>query len=91
MERCCPPGTSRFVRANKISPKFNRVHESYISPKLFSAKVKRFFVISVLMKLENRKTGSVNENENKENENVDEFKKQFLQQKPANTKSKNTK
>ena len=47
MERYCPPGTARFVPANKILPKFKRVHESFLSPKLFSAKVKRFFVISV--------------------------------------------
>ena len=69
MERYCPPGTSRFVPANKISPKFNRL----ISPKLFSAEVKRLFVISVFMEPENGKTESVNENENKENKNVDEF------------------
>ena len=43
MERDCPPGTARFVPANKISPKFKQVHESFLSPKLFSAKVKRFF------------------------------------------------
>ena len=47
MERYCPSGTARFVPANKISPKFKRVHESFLSPKLFSAKVKRFFVISL--------------------------------------------
>ena len=43
MERYCPPGTYRFVPAIKISPKFKRVHESFLSPKLFSAKVKIFF------------------------------------------------
>ena len=37
------------------------------------------------MELENGKSESVNESENK---NVDEFKKYFLQQKPANTKVK---
>ena len=47
VERYCPPGTARFVPANKISPKFKRVHESFLSLKLLSAKVKRFFVISV--------------------------------------------
>ena len=62
-----------FVPANKISSKFIRVHESFISPKLFSAEVKRFFVISVFMEPENGKTESVNEIENKENKNVDEF------------------
>ena len=37
------PGTARFVPANKISPKFMRVHESFLSLKLLSAKVKGFF------------------------------------------------
>ena len=45
MERYCSPGTARFVPANKISPKFMQVHESFLSLKLLSAKVKRFFVI----------------------------------------------
>ena len=56
MERYCPPGTARFVSANKISPKFKQVHESFLSPKLFSAKVKRFFVISVFMEPEKAST-----------------------------------
>ena len=43
MERYCPPGTARFVHANKISPNFKQVHISFLSPKLFFAKVKRFF------------------------------------------------
>ena len=68
MERYYPPGTARFVPANKISPKFKRVHESFLSLKLLSAKVKRFFVISLCL-YGTRK--SVNENENKENKNVD--------------------
>ena len=46
-ERYCLPGTARFVPANKISPKFKRVHESFLSLKLLSAKVKRLFVISL--------------------------------------------
>ena len=37
MERYCPPGTARFVPANKISAKLKRLHESFLSPKLFSA------------------------------------------------------
>ena len=49
MERYCLPGTARFVAANKISPKFKRVHESFLSLKLLSAKVKSFFVISVAL------------------------------------------
>ena len=52
MERYCPPGTARFVPANKISPEFKRVHESFLSLKLLSAKAKRFFVISVFMEPE---------------------------------------
>ena len=69
MERYCPPGTARFVPGNKISPKFKRVHESFLSLKLLSAKVKRLFVIS--LSLWDQK--SVNENENKENKYVDRF------------------
>ena len=42
MERYCPPGTARFVPANKISPKFKRVHERLFSPRFFSAEVERF-------------------------------------------------
>ena len=47
MERYCPPRTARFVPGNKISPRVKRVHQSFLSPKLFSAKVKRFFAISL--------------------------------------------
>ena len=52
MERYYPPGTARFVPANKISPKFKRVHESFVSLKLLSVKVKRFFVIFFFMEPE---------------------------------------
>ena len=69
MERYCPPGTARFVPANKISPKFKRVHESFLSLKLLSAKVKDFW--GFLCLYGTRK--SVNENENKENKKVDKF------------------
>ena len=70
MERYCPPGTACFVPANKISPSSSECTKVFFSPKLLSAKVKRFFVISVFMEPENGKTESVNENENKENKNV---------------------
>ena len=40
------------------------------------------------MEPENGKTKSVNENENKENKTVHEFKKYVLQQKPPSTKVK---
>ena len=69
MERYCPPWTARFFSANKISSKFKQVHESFLSPKLFSAKVKRFFVSS--LSLWNQKKR--HENKNKENKNVNEF------------------
>ena len=69
MERYCPPGTARFAPANKISPKLKRVHESFLSLKLLSAKVKDFLWFLCLYGT--RK--SVNENENKENKNVDKF------------------
>ena len=70
MVRYCPPRITRFVPANKISPEFKRVHESFPSPKLFSAKVRRFFVI--YLTFWNQKKAST-KNENKENKNVDEF------------------
>ena len=47
MERYCPPGTARFVPTNKILPKFKQVHETFLSPELFFAKVKRFLVFSL--------------------------------------------
>ena len=65
MERYCPPGTCRFVPVNKISPKFKRVQESFLLPKLFSANTKTFCDFSVLEEPENGKTESVNDNENK--------------------------
>ena len=69
MERYRPPGTARFVPANKISPKFKRVHESLLSPKLFSAKVKRCFVFS--LSLWNQKKRQREWKQRKKN--VDEF------------------
>ena len=45
MERYCPPGIARFVPANKISPKFKRVHERFLSQTDISVTVKRFSVI----------------------------------------------
>ena len=47
MERYCTPGTARLVPANKISPKFKREHDCFLSLKLLPAKVKRFFAISL--------------------------------------------
>ena len=44
MERYCPPGIARFVPANKISPKFKRVQESFLSQNIFYDS-KKFSVI----------------------------------------------
>ena len=41
------PGLPVSFPQIKISPKFKRVHESFLSLKLLSAKVKRSFVISL--------------------------------------------
>ena len=83
MERYCP-----FCSRNIISPKSKRVHESFLSQNVFRDGKKIFCDSSVGVELENEKTESVNENENKENKNVDEFQEYILQQKPANTKVK---
>ena len=56
MERYCPPGIARFVPPNKISPKFKRVHESFLSQNIFRDCEKIFFDFSVEMELENEKT-----------------------------------
>ena len=58
MERYCPPGTARFVPADKISAKFEQVHESFLSPKLFSAPVKRFFFCNFSVFLEPEKAST---------------------------------
>ena len=56
MERYCPPGIVRFVPANKISPKFKRVHESFLSQNIFRDSKKIFCDLFVRMELENEKT-----------------------------------
>ena len=56
MERYCPPGIARFVPANKISPKFKRVHESFLSQNIFRDSKKIFCGLFVGMELENEKT-----------------------------------
>ena len=56
MERYCPPGTAHFVPANKISPKFKQVQESFLSPKLFSAIVKKKLRFLCLMEPEKAST-----------------------------------
>ena len=47
--------TAYFIPANKILLKFKQVHKSFLSPKLFSAKTKTFFSIS--LSLWNQKKG----------------------------------
>ena len=59
--RDCP-----FCSRNKIS-KSKRVHESFLLQNIFRGSKKIFCNFSVRMELENEKTESVNENENKEN------------------------
>ena len=62
-ERDCP-----FRSRKKNSPKFKRVHESLLSPKVFSGKVKKFFCdFSVFMEPEKTSTRM------KTNKNVDVF------------------
>ena len=56
MERYCPPGIARFVPANKISLKFKRVHESFLSQNIFRDCKKIFCDLFVWMELENEKT-----------------------------------
>ena len=78
-----------FCSHNKISPKYKRVHESFLLQNIFHDSKKIFCDFSFGMELENEKTESLNKNENKENKenkNLDEFQGYILQQKLANTK-----
>ena len=59
MERYCPPGIVRFVPANKISPKFKRVHETFLSQNIFRDSKKIFCDLFVGMELENRNVVSL--------------------------------
>ena len=69
MERYCPRGTARFVPANKISPKFKRVHESFLLAEItFWLGKKIFCDFSVLLNQKKRQREW-----NKENKNVDTF------------------
>ena len=55
-DRAILPARDCLFRSRKLnSPKFKLVHENFLSPKLFSAKVKRIFVIS--LSLWNQKKG----------------------------------
>ena len=56
MERYCPPGIARFIPANKISPKFKRVDESFLSQNIFRGSKKIFCDLLVGMELEKEKT-----------------------------------
>ena len=56
MERYCPPGIARFVPANKISPKFKRVHASFLSQNIFRDSKKIFYDLFGGMELENEKS-----------------------------------
>ena len=61
------------------------MHESFLTQNIFDDCKRIFCDFSVGMELKNKKTESVNENENK---NVDKFQEYILKQKPANTKVK---
>ena len=50
------PGLPRFVPANKISPKFKRVHKSFLSQNIFCDSKKIFCDLLVGMELEKEKT-----------------------------------
>ena len=56
MERYCPPGIACFLPANKILPKFKRMHESFLSQNTFRDSKKIFCDLFVGMELENEKT-----------------------------------
>ena len=56
MERYCPPRIARFAPANKISPKFKRVHGSFLSQNIFRDSKKIFCDLFVEMELEKEKT-----------------------------------
>ena len=60
MERYCSPGIARFVPANKISLKFKRVHESFLSQNIFRDSKKIFCDLFVGMELETQKENSAN-------------------------------
>ena len=60
--RDCP-----FCSRNKISSKSKRAHGSFLLQNICRGSQKIFCDFSVGMELENEKTKSVNENENKEN------------------------
>ena len=64
------------------------MHKSVLLQNIFHDSKKIFQNFSLWMELKNKKTLSVNDNENKENKNLDEFQEYSLQQKPANLKVK---
>ena len=72
---------------NKILPKSKRAHESFLSQNILHDRKRVFCDFSGI---DNGKTESVNENENKESKNVDKFKN-TLATKTSKYKCKNTK
>ena len=82
MERYCPPWTARFVPANKISAKFKRVHESFLSLKLLSAKVKSFNFCDFSVFIEPEKAST--RMKTKKTKMFKSFKNTFCSKKPAN-------
>lgn len=62
------------------APTSKQVHQSFLLQNVFRASKKIYCDFSVEMELENEKTESVDENENKVNKNVNEFQKYISQQ-----------
>ena len=88
MERYCLLWIARFVPAIKFRQSPSGCTKIFLSQNVFHDSKRIFCDFSVGMELENKKTKSVSENENKENKNVDEFQEYILQQKPTNAKVK---
>ena len=62
-----------FCTHKKISPKSNQMVESFLPQNIFCDSKDILCDFSVGMEVENEKTESVNENENKGNKNFNEF------------------
>ena len=74
MKRYYPFGIARFVAAIKFRRSPSGCTKVFPSQNIFCNGKKNFWDFFVGMELENEKTESVNENENKEKKNVDEFR-----------------
>ena len=88
-EQANPLGIAHFVPTIKFCRSLSGCTKVFfLLQNIFCDSKEIFCDFSVRMELENKKTESVNENENKENKNVDEFQEYILQHKSENTKIK---